>query len=125
MQEAFYFLSASQLRMWLRIFTRHLPHRSAARRLRPDSVALFKHPHLLHNVTNAAFGHPAVGSVVSLGNLFALSTLLQPIFEWEYQRHLVVEEQDERLEAVRNCAKVRLIWAMNACTVCGSASWYL
>ncbi|XP_075750775.1 uncharacterized protein LOC142817601 [Rhipicephalus microplus] len=106
MQEAFYFLNASQLRMWLRIFTRHLPHRSAARRLRPDSVALFKHPHLLHNVTNAAFGHPVVGSVVSLGNLFALSTLLQPIFEWEYQRHLVVEEQDERLEAVRNCAKM-------------------
>ncbi|KAH8021785.1 hypothetical protein HPB51_016864 [Rhipicephalus microplus] len=106
MQEAFYFLNASQLRMWLRIFTRHLPHRSAARRLRPDSLALFKHPHLLHNVTNAAFSHPSMGSVVSLGNLFALSTLLQPIFEWEYQRHLVVEEQDERLEAVRNCAKI-------------------
>ncbi|KAL1476910.1 hypothetical protein MTO96_036157 [Rhipicephalus appendiculatus] len=118
MQEAFHFLNASQLRSWLRIFKRHLPHRSAARMLRPDSLALFRHPHLLHNITKAAFGHPAVGAVVSLGNLFALSTLLQPVFEWEYQRHLVVGEEDERLEAVRICVKVRLTWAMNACGVC-------
>ncbi|XP_077486827.1 uncharacterized protein LOC144098186 [Amblyomma americanum] len=104
MRKAFHFMNASQLLAWLRVFQRHLPHQTK-QDLGPESVALFRNVQLLANVTSFAL-LPESASGTSLERLFVLSTLLEPVFEWEYRRHSVLSSSlNSSLSVVEHCAQ--------------------
>ncbi|KAL1431934.1 hypothetical protein MTO96_014016 [Rhipicephalus appendiculatus] len=95
-RQAFRFLTAQEMTLWLSKINKYLPTKS---RLAPDSQIVIRNADFLGNLSRSL-----QASHREVRNLYILMTLLEAVVEWEYARLKVSRSADLAFETVKYCA---------------------